>query len=542
MVTIADKLKQKQAEASTARRLPHVMIVARAGTGKTTTLIEEIKQLKGIRSDLAPSGQQLLIWDAIDKSLNSHILRPSLDDPKKFERVPYFKGSICFVAFGKMIAKELQKRVPIGVDAMTCHSLGYRAVRAAFPQIKEPQENRVQRNLAYYLKMEPSEIKIQRPGLLPAVESVVKFCKMKLLGTFSELSLEELQQLIKDHGIAYEGSVEFLLFCVRAIMTLSLDVNRDNAIDYNDQIWLPIALTLPLKQYDLLLVDEAQDLNACQQELTIRSGRRLVYCGDPRQAIQGFTGSDCNSMETLFNRLNQEPSECYKFMLTRTYRCGKKIVKYVNRLVDDLEAADSNPEGEVLRVENAASYRIDVKPGDMVICRTNAPIVRECLRMLARRKKAKVQGREVGASLLRLVEDLNAVGLEQFWVRLERWYDRNRTRENAKKYPSEAYLQYLEDHYECLKAFSDCDSMAELVKAIQDLFSDVVDEDCILYSSMHRSKGLEANNVYLLLLNEAPVPYFMAKTPESIDQEWNLLYVAETRAKLKLVRVTGTLR
>jgi superfamily I DNA/RNA helicase len=52
---------------------------------------------------------------------------------------------------------------------------------------------------------------------------------------------------------------------------------------------------------------------------------------------------------------------------------------------------------------------------------------------------------------------------------------------------------------------------------------------------MHRSKGLEAKNVFII---EAQLcPAFYAMQPWQKEQELNLMYVARTRAKEKLIYV-----
>jgi superfamily I DNA/RNA helicase len=90
----------------------HLIIEARAGTGKTTTLIEGLKKLKGIKSDHPaaknPSPQQKDIWNQLLLSKDAL--------------------SIAFIAFNKSIADELRSRVPSQCEAMTCHSLGYKSV------------------------------------------------------------------------------------------------------------------------------------------------------------------------------------------------------------------------------------------------------------------------------------------------------------------------------------------------------------------------------------------------------------------------------
>jgi superfamily I DNA/RNA helicase len=77
-------------------------------------------------------------------------------------------------------------------------------------------------------------------------------------------------------------------------------------------------------------------------------------------------------------------------------------------------------------------------------------------------------------------------------------------------------------------------SVAELMTRCETLFSD--DKSAVTLSTVHKAKGLEADNVYILRPELMPHP--MAKTPEAIAQESNIEYVAVTRTKNKLVFVT----
>ena len=59
-MSLAEKLRP-----TTTISPPHVVIEARAGTGKTTTLIEGLNLLKGKTVKITPSPQQQAVWDAM---------------------------------------------------------------------------------------------------------------------------------------------------------------------------------------------------------------------------------------------------------------------------------------------------------------------------------------------------------------------------------------------------------------------------------------------------------------------------------------------
>lgn len=519
--------KLKSAPTDTA---PHLIVEARAGTGKTTTLIEGLKIVKGLPSSLTPSPQQAAVWDSMALSKG-------------------FANSICFAAFNKSIADELRTRVPAGCDAMTMHAMGSRAINAVFGRINV-EGKRVETIIAELLRKDIWELRKNQPVLLKAVQDFVGLCKMNLVGGMPE----ELDSLCNHYEIELNGSRNQIYELVPLVLDRCKDVKKDNCIDFNDMIWIPIVLDLPITRYDLLLIDEAQDLNRCQQALAKRAGKRLILCGDPKQAIYGFAGADSMSMKRmaieLDSQLDVSVTErnnrgCVTLPLTVTRRCGKAIVKEANKIVIDFEAFHTNPEGKITQA-TLPSYGKTVNEGDMILCRCNAPLVSQCFRFLKEGRKATIQGRDVGQGLISTVKKLMKeperemeFSVVTFLGRLSDWLHSEQAKENAKRNPNESKLINLKDRYDCLTCF--CEGLAkctELIAKIESVFTDDRSNKGILLSSGHKAKGLEAKRVFILQLKGASVPHPMAKTVWQREQESNLFYVMQTRAIEELIYVT----
>jgi len=555
---------------------PHVIVEARAGTGKTTTLIEGLKELKGIGSQLTPSPQQRAVWDAIKQSPAS--------------------STVCFVAFNKSIATELKNRVPAGCEASTMHAMGYSVVRRAFGNLNVAGDKipaKVNTVTAELLGQDLWDLRREKPMLVNAVKELVELCKSNLIAPNGG---GELLQLVSHYDIDMEGVDQSQVFdLVPRVLERCKDVTKDRTIDYADMVWLPVVLNLPVVRYDILLVDEAQDLNRCQQELAKRAGRRLILCGDPKQAIYGFAGADSESMKRMeqelsdrveANRYGADESVrgCIILPLTVTRRCGKAIVREANKIVPDFDAFETNPEGVIseARYPTDKDNRERPKPhytdrceeGNMVLCRVNAPLVSQCFRFLKAGKKANIQGRDVGQGLISTVRKLakkdsksdpDNVAITSLVRRLSDWFHEETNKEQAKKNPSEARLIAIEDRHDCLMCFTeDCQRVADLVRKIENVFADKQCPNCkkkygenadvcyeprcgkpklvrpegVRLSSIHKAKGLEAKRVFLLQPDKATVPHPMAKTAWQVEQEWNLKYVAITRAIEELVFVS----
>ena len=56
----------------------------------------------------------------------------------------------------------------------------------------------------------------------------------------------------------------------------------------------------------------------------------------------------------------------------------------------------------------------------------------------------------------------------------------------------------------------------------------------VVISTLHRVKGLEFPNVFILNVNEGSIPYRKAVLPEAVEEERRLFYVGMTRASKEL--------
>ena len=88
---------------------------------------------------------------------------------------------------------------------------------------------------------------------------------------------------------------------------------EEGSFDFTDMIWLPVRWQLHtrpwFRAYPYLFVDECQDLNQAQLTLALmlagqtkgytRKPGRILFVGDPFQAIMGFAGADCDSYSNI---------------------------------------------------------------------------------------------------------------------------------------------------------------------------------------------------------------------------------------------------
>lgn len=463
------------------------VVRARAGTGKTTTIIEGVNR--------APEERILLS------------------------------------AFNKRIQEELQARLTNPyAEGKTLHGLGLSLIRPNWTSVRV--DNTRGKRLAQ-----------QACGMGAPDTIVALVAKLAGLG-------KEMAPLNKDAntlvGIAIQmdcmpdpeweeqgWTVERI--AALALKSMALATERDGTIDFSDMLYLPLAHNWVRAQYDMVCIDEAQDMNAAQISLAMRSVTRtgrIIVVGDDRQAIYGFRGADSGSLDRLKAEMGAE-----ELPLTITYRCAQSIVAQARDIVPDYEAAPSAPQGTVRSI-GEGKLATEARPGDFVISRKNAPLVRTCLSILRTGTRAKVEGKDIGKHLLGLVRKLKARTMPEFLKKLEAWTVREIKRlASLKAEIAERKGAEIEDQAETLRVLADgLSGLGELEKRIEMLFADDVAngrDSMVVCSTIHRVKGLEANRAFILRGTLASGK--RAGKPE----ELNCLYVAITRAKNELVWVEG---
>ena len=493
---------------------PNIIIYALAGTGKTFTLVEGIRHLRGeIAPDVAPSIQQRRIWEAFGIDLDS--------------------SAMCFAAFNVSIKEELERRIHPSLDChiATMHGIGFRAIRNAIGLSGESckfNKWKVYRLIERLHGMSTKAVNSTMPGYTTAVKHLVALSKFSC---HCQPTNKDLAILAGIHGISLGQNEDRIFDDTRSIMQLCLADMHE--VDFDDMPWIPVVKGLYIKKYDTLLVDEGQDLNHCQQELALRSGKRIILVGDRHQAIYGFAGADTKSMKTMQMRMSQW-NTCDSFPLTVSRRCSQAVAREARYIVPDFEALPSNCEGSVM-------HRAIGTPlvNDMILCRTNAPLVSMTFKLIQRGLPCKIIGRDIRASALGLIATLSPTSVNDLMVKMYRQQDHDiQYLRNQKPTPVAAILA-IEDKFACLLAIcKQATSIEDVLATIDELFSSKSDEvDCIRLSSIHRAKGLEARNVYIL--HPELLPHPMANSDWQIEQEINLKYVAITRAIENLIWMRG---
>lgn len=441
------------------------------------------------------------------------------------EATPSYKESL-FLAFNKSIVNELESRVMGRGEVKTIHSKAYstllRNKKCRFKLSKWRDYSICKKYLNFSEKLDDK-------GVNARIMNISRIWNLIRVNLLSINDMEGIQQACLRWDIDFDLSyyedmkkfVEKIEEETNGLKVQSLD------IDFTDQLyltWKYIPETL-YQKYDVIFCDEAQDLNPLQRELILRMLKpngRLVVCGDYSQAIYGFQGSSVDSFKAFENMPNT-----VSLPLSISYRCPRKVVEYARQYSENIEACDDAIDG-VVRPGTIE----EVRAGDYVLCRNNLPLVESFIKLLKNGKKSLILGKDYGDGLLRILLRVETVRdlINLLYEKREELKEKGVNNFSA----NEAYVSLLEK-VEILKIlFAEAGSMMKVRGMVEDIFSDDENKENIILSTIHKSKGLEADKVFLLGFHEL-IPSKYATTELALYGEKCLQFVAVTRAKKELI-------
>lgn len=434
-----------------------------------------------------------------------------------------------FLAFNKSIQQEIQGKIgnDPSVDVMTLHSLGMKALLRHFRRSLKVKSSKCwdfakERNSKKW-KLEAKELF----QIMPVIVQLVDIYRLTMC-----TNEEDLAQSADILGINY--TKKEITFAIELIEVYKEYNKNPTEIDFTDMIY--IVATTPHINFTinpkLVMIDECQDLNPCQHvlidKLISRNNARFIACGDPYQSIYGFAGADTNSFNRFLHKSNVQ-----QMPLSICYRCPTRVVDQANKVYDIMEPFEHNGPGTV-RVGDVE----EIQEGNMVICRNLKPLISVYFKLLGQGKKATVRGKDIGQNLIKMIKNhendtikamLYGLG-QQLEQKKQQLMDRGI--DNPTNHPT--YVSFQEKIEVIDFITKEIPTVKKTIQFLENLFADK-DRNGVILSTIHKSKGLENHDIFLLDKHLIPSKY--AKTPDQLKQEKNLLYVAITRSQENLIYI-----
>ncbi len=358
------KLNEKQREAVLAPDGP-VLVVAGAGSGKTTVLIQRISYLvrfgNAYHADVKVSTSESELILLQDIANNCKLYSPETVIPilKMFSHAPCPPDRILAITFTNKAAEEIKNRlaVELGQEASqiwagTFHSICVRILRR-FAQYTQYSNNFLiydqddaKKIIANILK----DREIEDPELTPKyILNVISKAKNMLV------SPEEFRE--KNQGS------EKRKLCAEIYEEYQKTLLSFGAMDFDDIIIESVkllqssteVLSWCQNKFKYILVDEYQDTNRVQymlMKLISQKHNNVMVVGDDDQSIYKFRGA---AVENILN-FDKQFENTKVIFLEQNYRSTRSIIDAANGLI----AHNNNRRGKTLWSHNNIGRQVEV--------------------------------------------------------------------------------------------------------------------------------------------------------------------------------------
>lgn len=289
-------LSSLNAEQYTAATAPagSNLIIASAGTGKTSTIVARIAYL--LSQDVKP--EHILLLTFTNKAAQEMLAR---------------------------VARYFDASVVSQIRSGTFHAISYKLLRQLGKKIvlKQPKD----------LKMLLKTIYDRRrfdhidSGVKPYQSSYLYelFCLYQNTSLGIEFS-QWLEERESEHGVFFDMYEDILAEFV--------ELKREYGyVDFNDLLILmrQTALASTELKFSEVLVDEYQDTNTLQGSLIDAFDKRSLFCvGDYDQSIYAFNGANIEIIGSFSTRY----ANAKIFKLNKNYRSTAKILSLANRVIE----------------------------------------------------------------------------------------------------------------------------------------------------------------------------------------------------------------
>ena len=494
------------------------------------------------------------------------------------------KTSDLYIAFNASVVEEFKKKIKNPkTKVMTMHSLAYSIMLYNVEQEskdsgEKPKGFGSQRSKRTVSLDNFKPHKILDEEITKRYGRYIEFAKRVFLKdnyvnlynlcrlTLTDMSSnKDVSRLIDDHVLfLYYGDegysapdISEITSTLKILDTKSRQqFETQGVIDFTDMLWI----TFNKLKYDNwevpywalytnIYCDEVQDFSNIQLnflKFIKRTKGRYVFIGDFHQAIYNFAGANAQA----FNQISKMFAPVETFDLPICYRCAKSHLSRVNREYGiPILPCDDAPLGFVKTIDKNKISEY-AKAGDMVISRKNKWIAEVVLDLARNGTPIFIEDKEMVVAIKRqiLSSKCTSVGtLKKFLQKVISNYNKKLfeivsknvreggheeehleavTETNSKIDNTSFLLEILEGY---LEHHASSDSVSKFSNFIDKLLNTTPSPNCVRLCSIHKAKGLEATNVFVL--NEAKINYDFRNSKEQNIQEKNLSYIATTRAK-----------
>jgi F-box protein, helicase, 18 len=449
------------------------------------------------------------------------------------------KSKILYLAFNKSVkleaAKKFEKLGLTNVRVETAHSLAYKYIVVRFGY-KVRAQGYKSTELVEILKMRQLGERhaeyilanhILRFAAYYCNSDALKLDDLDYLTTVTESKANSFCRA--NYEILKRYTAEFL----RMMNSREIEVTHDYYLK-------KFQLTCPKMKYDYILFDEGQDASPAMLDVFFNQDATKVIVGDRHQQIYGWRFA-VNSLEK---------ADYKTYNLSTSFRFGEDVAKLamsVLRLKAHLFTTKDTEHTEVFI--NGAGKFSDIT-SRAILARTNLGLLLKAIEYVTETKNVRKIYFEGNINSYTYAEDgtslydvLNLYLNKRSMIR-DRLIQRMKDMEELSQFIEKTGDPQLGMMVEIVEQYGD--QIPRILSKIKSLHveNEKRDEAEIIFSTVHRCKGLEYDQIELVndfikednIIKQKNDP----KRKEPLDipkltEEINLLYVAATRARVKII-------
>lgn len=284
------QLNDQQREASCAPA-GHNLIIASAGTGKTSTIVGRISYL--LHNGITPN--EILLLTFTNKAAQEMLAR---------------------------LSQKFDSKIIKGIEAGTFHAVAYRHLKAKDSiALKQPKELKVLFKSLYDKRV------FLNLSQTPPYGANYLYDLFSLY--FNATINEDFTTWLERKNAEQLQYAEIYLDVWEEFKALKAQYHY---VDYNDLLLnYKISIAQSTSPYKEVLVDEYQDTNPLQDSILQALNPPSIFCvGDYDQSIYAFNGADIS----IIGSFKERYKEGRIFSLTKNYRSTEPILNLANRVIE----------------------------------------------------------------------------------------------------------------------------------------------------------------------------------------------------------------
>ena len=440
------------------------------------------------------------------------------------------KSKILYLAFNKAVkteaAKKFAKNGLHNVQVETAHSLAYKHI-----VYKSPYKI----NANGYKTNEIADLLSVKGNGEKHTEYVVANHINKFVAYFfnsDKQKLEDLNYLDTISDAKTKVFVSSMYNYIKKQAGVFLDMMDNEEIEITHDFYLKkFQLSNPVLPYDYILFDEGQDGSAAMLDIFLKQNAIKVIVGDTHQQIYGWRYA-VNSLEK---------ADFKTYYLSTSFRFSSEIANLAAAVLKYKEHI-----GEHQPVKIVGKSTEKATKTKAVIARTNLGLLLKAIEYVTKKKEVKsiyFEGNinsytyaDEGASLY---DVLNLYNSKHFLIKdklIKAMADMSELVDYIEK-TEDVQLAIM---VKIIKEYGN--KIPEIIKAIKEKHVDDKENAEMIFSTVHRCKGMEYDTIQLVndFITEEKLEKLkldkkgLEANATKINEEINMLYVAVTRSKNNL--------